>query len=573
MHDVVIRGGEIVDGTGAPAFRGDVAIDGDKIAAVGGKVGPGRQEVNANGLLVTPGWVDIHTHYDAQATWDPMLAPSCWHGVTTVLLGNCGVGFAPVRRENRDALIELMEGVEEIPGITLTEGLSWNWETFPEYLDALDRVPRAIDVATQMPHHPLRVYAMGERAIRRENANADDIALMRKLTEEALRAGAFGFTTSRTDAHKTVAGELVPGRYAEAVELMEIGKALGSVGAGTFGMLSDFDREKEEFAWIAELATTIDRPVWFVVTDRPTDPARWRRLMGMVHEAREHNIPVTAEIAGRPVGLLLGVDTYLNPFSIRPSYKEVAGLPLNERIARLRDPAVRQRIVNDRPSPELLRRHPPLVAELAGRWNKIFMLNDPPDYEPPVSASVAAIAEREGRTPDEIAYDYIVSRPDQFLFYPTVGYVKDDHEPIREMLLDPYTVLGLGDAGAHCSSIVDASLPTYMLTHWARDRHRGPRIPLEQVVHLQTQKTASLFGFNDRGVIKPGAKADINVIDYGKLRLHAPQIVYDLPAGGRRLVQTADGYVATFLAGVQTFANGQHTGAMPGKLVRRQNVQ
>jgi N-acyl-D-aspartate/D-glutamate deacylase len=365
---------------------------------------------------------------------------------------------------------------------------------------------------------------MGERAIRREKANADDIALMRKLTEEAMRAGAFGFTTSRTDGHKTVSGELTPGRYAEAAELVEIGKALGSVGAGTFGMLSDFNPEEQEFAWIAELAKAINRPVWFLLTDRPTDPTRWRRLLKLVHEARAKNIPVSAQVACRPTGLLMGVDTNINPFSIRPSYKEVDELPLNERIVRLRDPAVRQRIVNDRPSPEILRRYPPLTAELAGRWNKIFILNDPPDYEPPASNSIAAIAEREGRTPDEVAYDYIVSRPDRFLFYPTVGYVEDDFEPIRQMMLDKYTVMGLADGGAHCSSIVDSSSPTYMLTHWARDRDRGPRLSLEQVVHLQTQQTASFAGFNDRGVLKPGFKADVNIIDYGKLRLHAPQI-------------------------------------------------
>ena len=355
MYDTVIRGGTIVDGTGKPSFTGDIAIDGDRIAEVGGKAGPGRREIKADGMLVTPGWVDVHTHYDGQATWDKELAPSSWHGVTTILFGNCGVGFAPVRREHHDSLIGLMEAVEEIPGITLAEGLKWDWESFPQYLDALERMPRAIDVAAQVPHHPLRVYVMGERAINREKATAEDIDAMRRMTREALEAGAFGFTTSRTNSHKTPTGEMVPGRYSEVQELLGIGSALKGLKHGAFGINSDFDVESEELAWMTKLGQDTGRPVWFLLTDRPTDPVRWQRLMEGVRAARAQGAFVTAQIAGRPVGVMLGVDTALNPFSIRPSYQSLLKLPAAARLARLRDPAVRAEILNDEPSAELVK--------------------------------------------------------------------------------------------------------------------------------------------------------------------------------------------------------------------------
>jgi N-acyl-D-aspartate/D-glutamate deacylase len=569
MHDIVIRGGTIVDGTGRPAFTGDVAIDGERIAEVGGKSGPGRRVIDADGLLVTPGWVDVHTHYDGQATWDPILAPSSWHGVTTVLFGNCGVGFAPVRPHHHDALIDLMEGVEDIPGPALAEGLKWDWQSFPDFLDALERMPRTIDVAAQMPHHPLRVYVMGDRAIRREKATAEDIAEMRRLTEEAVRAGAFGFTTSRTNAHKTMSGEMVPGRFAEIDELTGIGRGLGAAGAGTFGMNSDFEDEPAEFAWITRLGKQTGRPIWFLLTDRPTDPPRWRRIMAGVHAARDAGASVTAQIAGRPVGVILGVATSLNPFAVRESYKPAESLPLPERLARLRDPALRRAILDDRPSPALLSRFGPLVQWVAGSWDRMYVMGDPPDYEPRPETSVAAIAARQGCTPDEVAYDYLTADAGSFLFFPVTGYTRDDHEPIREMLTDPATLLGLGDGGAHVAMIVDASAPTYMLTHWARDRRRGPGLPLEYVVKRQTSETADFFGFHDRGRLVPGKRADINLIDFERLRLHAPEVVHDLPAGGKRLVQRADGYAMTLVAGTPVFEQGHHTGAKPGRLVRR----
>ena len=421
MHDIVIRGGTIVDGTGQPAFTGDIAVDGGRIAVVGEKTGPGRREIDADGLLVTPGWVDVHTHYDGQATWDPILTPSSWHGVTTILFGNCGVGFAPVRRHHHDALIDLMEGVEDIPGPVLAEGLRWDWESFPEFLDALERMPRAIDVAAQIPHHPLRVYVMGERAIRREPATAGDIAEMRRLTEEAVRAGAFGFTTSRTNAHKTTQGEMVPGRFAEIDELAGIGAGLGAAGTGTFGMNSDFEDEKAEFAWMTRLSKETGRPVWFLLTDRPTDPQRWRRIMAGVHQARAEGASLTAQVAGRPVGVILGIATSLNPFAVRERYKPLEALPLPARLAQLHDPAVRQAILDDRPSPALLSRFGPLVQYAAEQWDRMYVMGDPPDYEPRAETCVAAIAAREGRPPGEVAYDYLTADAGHFLFFPVTG--------------------------------------------------------------------------------------------------------------------------------------------------------
>ena len=568
MHDIVIRGGTIIDGTGKAAFTGDLAIDGERIVGVGGRQGPGRREIAATGLLVTPGWVDAHTHYDGQAMWDPLLVPSCWHGVTTAIFGNCGVGFAPVRPQHRAALMELMEGVEEIPGVVLADGLSWDWETFPEFLDALERRPRAIDIAAQLAHHPLRVYVMGDRAIRLEAANADDIAEMRRLTIEALRAGAFGFTTSRTDSHKTPVGEMVPSRYAGSDELLGIGSALGAIGAGAFGMNSDFDDEAAELAWMTQLARETGRPVWFLLTDRYEDPERWRRLLTATHTARAEGAQVTAQIAGRPIGVMMGIGTALNPFSLRPSYREVDGLRIAEQRKRLADPDLRRRILAEKPSAEEVSRLAQFRQLITTRWDRFFVMTDPPDYEPAAEMSVAAIAAREGRTPDEVAYDYLTQAADRLLFFPIVNYVQGDHEPIRAMLTDPATLLGLSDGGAHCASIVDAGVPTFMLVHWARDRRRGPRLPLELLVKRQTSETADFFGLSDRGRLAPGLRADVNLIDFDGLRLYQPELVSDLPAGGRRFVQRVDGYKTTLVAGIPIFEQGEHTGALPGRLVR-----
>ncbi len=568
MHDTVIRGGTIVDGTGKASFVGDVAVTDGLISHVGGKAGPGKREIEANGLLVTPGWVDVHTHYDGQATWDSELAPSSWHGVTTVLFGNCGVGFAPVRKVDHSSLIGMMESIEEIPGIALADGLKWNWETFPEYLDALDGMKRSIDVAAQIPHHPLRVYVMGDRAVRREKATADDIQQMRDAVRAGLEAGAFGFTTSRTNSHKTPTGDMVPGRYSEVEELLGIGSAFKGLKHGAFGVNSDFDNEAGELEWMTKLGQDTGRPVWFLLTDRPTDTVRWRRLMDGVHKARAAGAHVTAQIAGRPVGVMLGIDTALNPFSIRPSYQALLQLPVAERIKRMQDPEMRRQILSEAPSAELLNRLSQFRQQITNRWDRIFPMGNPPNYEPRADESIASVAARSNHSPDEVAYDYLSTGADKFLYFPIVGYNEDNHDIIRTMLTDDATLLGLSDGGAHCSSIVDASVPSWMLMHWARDRSRGEKLPLEMVIRRQTSETADFFGFHDRGRLAVGKKADINVIDYENMTLHAPEVRYDLPMNGRRLVQRVDGYRHTFVSGVSTFESGVYTGATPGKLVR-----
>jgi N-acyl-D-aspartate/D-glutamate deacylase len=567
MHDIVIRGGTIVDGTGQAAFSGDVAITGDRIVGVGGKQGPARHDIDAAGLLVTPGWVDVHTHYDGQAMWDPLLAPSCWHGVTTVMFGNCGVGFAPVKKHDRQTLMDLMEGVEEIPNPVLAAGLNWEWESFPEYMDELERRPRAIDIAAQIAHLPLRVYVMGDRAVRREPATPEDIAEMRRLTIEALRCGAFGFTTSRTDSHKAPDGELVPSRDADDLELLGIGSALGVTGSGAFGMNSDFDDEEYELRWMRKLAKETGRPVWFLLTDRYADPQRWRRLVKAVHEARAQGLPLTAQMAGRPIGVMMGIGTALNPFTVRPSYKQLESLPIEEQRRRLRDPEMRRKILADEPSGAEIAKLAQFRQVVAQRFDKFFIMGNPPDYEPGPEKSVAAIARREGRSPEEVAYDYIIEEG-QYLYFPVVNYVTGDHGPILEMLNDPACLLGLSDGGAHCTSIIDAGLPSYMLAHWGRDRSRGPKLPLELLVKRQTSETSEFFGLKDRGRLAPGLRADINVIDFDALKLHKPELVHDMPANGRRFIQRVEGYEVTLVAGTPIFERGQHTGAMPGRLVR-----
>jgi N-acyl-D-aspartate/D-glutamate deacylase len=569
MHDIVIRGGTIIDGTGSEGYIGDVAIDGETLAQVGGEVGPGKREIDAKGMLVTPGWVDVHTHYDGQATWDPMLAPSSWHGVTTVLFGNCGVGFAPCKPQDHDALIDLMEGVEDIPGIVLAEGLKWDWESFPEFMDALERQPRAIDVGAQMPHHPLRVYVMGERAINFEDATEEDIAEMRRLTEEALKAGAFGFTTSRTESHRTTKGERVPGRYAAFDELIGIGKAFREVDHGAYGMLNDFEDEAAEFDWIKQVGQETGRPLWFLMTDRYSDPARWKRLMGNVHAVRDAGADVTAQIAGRAVGIILGLSTSLTPFSGRPTFASLEGLPQEERIAKLKTAEIRAQILGEENSDALLNKLPPLQRAIASRWDRMYVLNDPPEYEPPPEAAVEEAARLTNKSPEEFVYDFMTEGDGGgMLLFPVTNFVTGDLEPVHEMMQDDATIIGLGDGGAHCGQICDASMPTFMLTHWTRDRSRGGKFPVEWAVRRLTSETADFFGFKDRGRLREGLKADVNIIDYDALQIRRPEVIFDLPAGGRRLVQRAEGYVATIVSGTPVFENGEATGALPGKLVR-----
>jgi N-acyl-D-aspartate/D-glutamate deacylase len=562
MHDLVVRGGTIVDGSGRSRFEGDVAVDDGQIVAVGRIATRGRREIDARHKLVTPGWVDIHTHYDGQVTWDPYLSPSSWHGVTTVVMGNCGVGFAPVRPGHEDFLIELMEGVEDIPGTALHEGIDWRWESFPEYLDALDAMPRAIDVAAQVPHCAVRAYVLGERAHDLE-LSAEEISEMARLTREALAAGAIGFSTSRTILHRSKHG-LVPGTHSKPEELLALGRALGEVGHGVFEMVSDLQGQEPDLAWMVRFCRETGRAITFALAQTPMQPSAWRETLARIDALDAEGLAIVPQVPCRPTGMLFGLQSSLHSFITHASYRDVADLPLATRVARLRDPAIRARILAEEPGAR-----DPIARALMSNWERIFLLGDPPDYEPPRERSVAATAAREGRTPQEVAYDWMLELDGrQFLFAPLANYVGCDFEVLREMIVHPRTLLGLSDGGAHCGLICDASMPTYLLTHWSRDRSRGERIPLEHVVRLQTSRTAEVYGLRDRGRIDVGMKADLNVIDFDALHLHAPRMVFDLPAAGRRLVQRADGYAATICAGEVAFEDGEATGALPGKLVR-----
>jgi N-acyl-D-aspartate/D-glutamate deacylase len=578
VHDLVIRGGTVVDGTGDRPRSADVAIDGARVVAIGTGLGAARETLDAQGLLVTPGFVDIHTHYDAQATWDPYLAPTSWHGVTTVVLGNCGVGFAPARPDDHEWLIGLMEGVEDIPGPALSAGVRWDWETFPEYLDALDRMPRALDVGTQVPHGALRAYVMGERGAANEPATPDDVATMARLVREALEAGALGFTTSRTVGHRGVDGRPVPGTFAREDELLGIGQALAVAGRGVFevaqagvGGRTSGDptgAADSELVWMARLSASIGRPVSFLLMQSDDDPEAWRRLLGVADAAAAQGARLVPQVAARPFGMLAGHQSRANPFADRPTYRALSALAFAERIARLRDPEVRRRILSEGSAAAA---KPGTLAALFGpsMYARLFPLGDPPDYEPSAEASVAAIAARERREPEAMLYDLMLAHEGrELLFFPILNYAGCTAEPLREMLLHPRSVLGLGDGGAHCGIVCDASMTTSMLTHWVRDRRRGPRMPLEVAVRALTRDPAALYGLHDRGVLAPGRKADVNLIDFDRLRLRLPEMAFDLPAGARRLVQRADGYVATLVSGQVVVRDGVPTGRLPGRVVR-----
>ena len=569
MHDLVIRGGTVVDGTGAEPRVADVAIDGDRVSAVGSDVGPGRREIDATGQLVAPGWVDVHTHYDGQVTWDPHLTPSGWNGVTTVVMGNCGVGFAPVRPGQEEFLIQLMEGVEDIPGTALHEGIDWSWESFPEYLDALERMPRSVDVGTQVPHGAVRAYVMGERGAKNEKANADEIAEMARLVKEGLQAGALGFSTSRTMVHRAKDGEVVPGTYADEDEIFGIGRTLGEVGHGVFEVASDLAPEGQELDWMSRLGKETGRPVSFACLQNPVDKDQWKRLLEAVDRDHAEGGCLTPQVAQRPAGLLLGWESSAHPFRFHTAWLEVADLPPAERVEKLRDPAMRARFVDQEPDSARAGEVGGPALLLMHAFQMMYPLGDPPEYEPTADQSVAAIAEREGRKPREVAYDLMMADGGKGLIYlPLLGYADGDLEPIREMMMHPKSVFSLSDGGAHCGLIADASIPTYLLTHWVRDRTRGEKIPLEAIVARQTRDTARFYGFDDRGTIEPGMLADLNVIDFEGLHIHPPKMVYDLPAGGNRLIQRIDGYRYTIKSGEVTFEEGDPTGELPGRLLR-----
>lgn len=570
MYDLIIRGGNVVDGSGQPAKVADVAVLDGRIAAVGNITEPARRTLDADGLVVTPGFVDIHTHYDAQATWDPHLTPSGWHGVTTAVCGNCGVGFAPARPSEREALIGLMEGVEDIPGAALSAGIKWDWETFPEYLDALERAPKAIDIGTQVPHGAVRTYVMGERGANNEAATAEDIEGMAAIVREGIEAGALGFSTSRTIVHKAINGEPVPGTFATEDELFGIGRALGDAGHGVFELAGagtageDILAPKQEMDWMRRLSAEIGRPVTFAMLQVDAAPELWRELMELAQQASAEGAQVYPQVAGRPFGLLMGFQTDFNLFAHKPSYIEIAELPLEERVARLRDPEVRARIIAEDVEIE-----DPLAAYVYSAFNKVFKLGTPLNYEPEESESVAAVAASRGMEAAELLYDWMLEQDGkELLFFPLLNYAQGSCDPILEMMQHPNAVLGLGDGGAHCGVICDASIQTFMLTHWVRDRTRGPKISLEFAVKRMTRDTATLYGLLDRGLIAPGMKADLNLIDMEKLGLELPQMAFDLPAGARRLLQKANGYVATIVSGEVVMLGGEPTEARPGKLLR-----
>ncbi len=568
MHDLLVHGGTVVDGTGAPPRTADVAVTDGRITAVGRLAGEqARRVIDADGQHVVPGVVDVHTHYDGQVTWDPFLTPSAWHGVTTVVMGNCGVGFAPVRPGSEAWLVQLMEGVEDIPGTALTAGITWGWESFPEYLDAVERLPHTVDVGTQVPHGAVRAYVMGERGARNEPATPSDIEAMAALVREGLVAGALGFSTSRTIVHRAVDGEPVPGTFAAEDELFGIGRVLKELGRGVFelapagAMGEDLAAPEREVAWMRRLSAQIQRPVSFALLQVNNAPDLWREILRLSREANDEGATLRPQVGGRALNLLIGLQTF-HPFRGRPTYIAIADLPLAARVAELRKPEVRAAILAEGKGDD------PLLAMIGGgSTTRMFPLGEPPNYEPTPDMSVAAIAAREGRAEEEVLYDLFLRHDGRELVLFTLGgYSHGSLDDMKEMLLHPNAALGLSDGGAHCGVICDASAPTFMLSHWARDRADG--LPLELVVQRMTRDTAHLYGLDDRGVVAPGYKADLNVVDLEHLNLRLPELVFDLPGGARRLIQRAEGWTSTICSGEVTLEKGEHTEARPGRLVR-----
>ena len=562
-HDLVVRGGTVVDGRGGPRRVADVAVADGVIREVGVVTGRGHREVEADGALVTPGFVDIHTHYDGQATWESTMQPSSWHGVTTVVFGNCGVGFAPVHDTDHERLVQLMEGVEDIPGTALHEGLSWEWNSLSEYLGALDG-PKDMDIAAQVPHAALRLHVMGERGARGEDATVADIAEMGRLAAEGVEAGFLGFTTSRTQNHKTSLGEPTPTLTAAREELVGIAEAIGATGAGVLQLVSDFADIDGEFAIVRAMTESSGRPISFTLVESPRGYDYHRAILGHIDAARADGLSVTGQTAVRPIGVLLGFECTLNPFLVNPVYREIADLDVAERTAALRDPGFRARLLEAVGGKDFQA----VGGRLIEKYDIMFALGETPNYEPPMNQSMAAIAAREGRTPAEVALDAMLEQDGTaMLWVPFSNYGQGNLDGTRELLTHPHTVPALSDGGAHVGTICDGSFPTTLLQHWGRDR-AGDRIDLEFLVQRQCRDTAATVGLHDRGVIAPGYRADLNVIDFERLRVRQPELLYDLPAGGRRIVQRADGYVHTFVAGIETYAEGEATGALPGRLVR-----
>ena len=574
MFDLKITGGTIVDGTGRPRYVGDVAVRDGRIVAVASKVdSAAREEIDARGLLVTPGFVDIHTHYDGQATWDPILDPSASHGVTTVVAGNCGVGFAPVRPGDEKRLVELMEGVEDIPGTALHEGIQWEWETFPQYLDALARRRYSMDIAAFLPHAPLRLYVMGDRGERNEAATAEDIAEMAVHVRAGMAAGAVGFSTSRSLNHKTLDDQLVPGTFASFDELSGLARAMVDAGGGLFEVVPSGetgDDEKMilgEIELLAEVSKATGAPVSFLLIQSAGAPGLWRKQLDAVARANAVGAKLVPQVGGRPGGMLIGLPSY-HGFMRRPTFRRLEdSLSLEALAEAMRRPEIKAAILAEKDLPEDPSRQFQVITErMSFLFPMMYALGDPPDYEPTPDRSITGLAAASGKDPWEVHYDLLASGA--WTLGAFTNYAEATQEPLRAMLADPETVIGLSDGGAHVRMICDASLPTYLLTHWARDRKRGERLPLEALIHKQCGATAKVVGLDDRGTLEVGKKADLNVIDFDALSLASPRAADDLPAGGRRILQDASGYVATIVSGVVTRRNDRDTGARPGRLVR-----
>lgn len=567
MHDLVIRGGTIVDGTGGAPFVADIAIDGDRITAIGGNIGNGTQELNAQGKIVTPGFVDVHTHYDGQATWDQEMAPSSWHGVTTVVMGNCGVGFAPARPDRHEWLISLMEGVEDIPGTALAEGMKWDWESFPEYMDALERLPRTVDVACHVPHGAVRAYVLGDREKPGAIPTDEDIAEMSRIVEEGVRAGALGFSTSRTVLHKSIDGELVPGTTATAEELVAIGRGMGRVGYGVFEMASDMKREWNEFQWMGDLSRETGLPVTFAALQSNVKELPLEEQISEMRAQNDNGANIVAQIALRGNGVVMAWQGTVHPFLYKPAWRELAHLDWAQKLERLRDPEVRRRMTSEAsiwPKSDILE----FLQSVAEGWPMQFEMDPDFNYEPTAEESVASRSVKTGVSPAEYAYDLLMKDDGKgFIYFPILNYRDGNLDFLEDLQAADDTVNSLSDGGAHCGTICDAASPTFMLQHWVRDRKKA-RISLEVAVKRQCRDTALLYGLEDRGLLAAGYLADLNVIDMDGLKLGKPWMAFDLPAGGKRLLQKADGYVATIKSGQVTFRDGALQGLFPGGVIR-----
>ena len=554
MHDLTIRNATIIDGSGEPRYQGDIAVDGNQITSItaAGELSPGKQDIDASGLLVTPGFVDIHTHYDGQVCWDKEVTPSSWHGVTTIVMGNCGVGFAPVHPGNEGELVSLMESVEDIPGTALHDGIPWGWETFPEYLDAID-TPYAIDIGAQVPHVAVRHYVMGDRCY--DDATPEDMAAMRDITRDALEQGALGFSTSRFYGHLDKAGNLVPGTNASAEEMCTIGDAFADVDHGTIEIISDWLEDEDELKWIEHIVRSTGRPITTLTG------VGSKNIWALASDLKKDDLTLRPQIGARPASILMTLEGTINPMRQHQAYRDIEHLPIEERRAKLKEPEFRQRVLTEE---KRLPRNNDAIR-MMNNYDTIWVMDQNLSYEPSDADSVASIAAANNQDPLEVVMDTMAAGiPLLVLFGRYPGHLEGQ----RELIEDSRSVFGLSDGGAHCGVLVDASVPTYMLTYFTRDRERGPKLSPEFVVHKMTRDTAELYGLEDRGLLKSGMKADINVIDYDNLKLHNPEMAYDLPGGGKRLIQSADGYKATICSGVVTYRDGEHTGELPGRLIR-----